>query len=197
MAVEQPTKVVTGEVRFSYCHVWEASKIDPTDPSEAAKYSVAILIPKSDVSTLQRIQAAVGAAIEIGKSKLAGANGQVNTAALKLPLRDGDAEKPDDENYTGCYFFNATSRSQPGIVDAQVQPILSQSEFYSGVYGRVSVNFYAYNTKGNKGIAAGINNLQKTRDGEPLAGFSTPDEDFGPPSDGFVPMPTGGFDLLG
>lgn len=186
--MNNPTKVVTGMVRFSYSHVWEPDSIDGDDP----KYSVSILIPKNDIATLQEIQRAVQAALEAGKQKLAGANGQVNTAALKLPLRDGDIERSDDPSYAGCYFMNASSKNRPGIVDAAVKPILNQSEFYSGCYGRASVNFYAFNAKGNKGIACGLNNVQKLQDGEPLAGGSTPDEDFTP-----VAPSSPGFDLLG
>ena len=182
-----PTKVVTGMVRFSYAHVWEPDSIDGGTP----KYSVAILIPKTDMKTLTDVQAGVQAAIDAGKTKLAGANGQVNVAALKTPLRDGDAERPDDPTYAGCYFMNASSKGQPGIVDANVSPILSQSEFYSGCYGKVSVNFYAFNSSGNKGIACGLNNLQKLAEGEPLAGGSSPDEDFTP----MAAEP--GFNLLG
>jgi len=186
--MNNPTKVVTGMVRFSYSHVWEPDSIDGDDP----KYSVSILIPKNDIATLQDVQRAVQAAIEAGKTKLAGANGQVNMAGIKTPLRDGDLERADDDAYRGCYFMNASSKNRPGIVDAAVKPILSQSEFYSGCYGRASVNFYAFNAKGNKGIACGLNNVQKLQDGEPLAGGSTPDEDFTP-----VAPSSPGFDLLG
>jgi hypothetical protein len=186
--MDQPTKVVTGEVRFSYCHLWEPDSVEGGD----LKYSTGIIIPKSDIKTLQAVQNAIQAAVEAGKSKLAGANNQINTAVLKMPLRDGDLERPEDEAYANSYFFNATSKHQPGIVNAAVQPILSQSEFYSGCYGRASVNFYAFNAKGNKGIAAGLNNVQKLRDGEPLAGGSTPEEDFEP-----VAASSPGFDLLG
>jgi len=183
-----PTKVVTGIVRFSYSHVWEPDSIDGGDE----KYSVSILIPKTDIATLQDIQRAIGAAIETGKAKLAGTNGQVNTAMIKIPLRDGDLERPEDPAYAGCYFMNASSKNRPGVVDAAVKPILSQSEFYSGCYGRASVNFYAFNAKANKGIACGLNNVQKLHDGEPLAGGSTPDEDF------TAAAPNSpGFDLLG
>ena len=191
--MHNPTKVVTGEVRFSYSHVWVPDSIDGDEP----KYSVAILIPKHDVVTLQKVQAGIQAALEAGKQKLAGANGQVNMHGMKTPLRDGDIERGDDPSYVGHYFMNASSKHQPGIVDQNVQPILSQSEFYSGCFGRASVNFYAFNAKGNKGIAAGLNNVQKTRDGEPLAGGSSPDEDFEPvaPPIGVPAFP--GHDLLG
>lgn len=184
----QPTKVVTGEVRFSYVTLWQPERND----NGQEKYSCSILIPKNDIATLQKIQAAVQAAIEAGKAKLSNKNGQVITSALKLPLRDGDIDRSDDPAYENCYFFNATSRNRPGIVDSNVNPILNQSEFYSGCYGRASVNFYAYNTDGNKGIAAGLNNVQKLRDGEALAGGSSPEEDFGPATPA-APA----FDLLG
>jgi hypothetical protein len=190
------TKVVTNEVRFSYSHVWQPDSIDGDDP----KYSVSILIPKHDVATIQKVQAAVQAAAEAGKSKIAGPNGQINYQILKTPLRDGDAERSDDPSYVGHYFMNASSKHQPGIVDQNVQPIMNQSEFYSGCYGRASVNFYAYNAKGNKGIACGLNNVQKIRDGEPLSGGSSPEEDFtpvAPPAFPGLPGMPNGNDLLG
>lgn len=102
----------------------------------------------------------------------------VKHALLKTPLRDGDSERPDDPVYANAYFVNANNSSAPGIVDADRQPILERSEIYSGVYGRASVNFYAFNTNGNKGIACSLNNLQKIRDGEPLGGKSNAEEDF-------------------
>ena len=99
-------------------------------------------------------------------------------SVLKTPLRDGDLERPDDEAYAGCYFINANSASAPGIVDADRQPVIDRSEVYSGVYGRASINFYAFNSNGNKGIACGLNNLQKIKDGEPLGGKSRAEDDF-------------------
>jgi hypothetical protein len=170
----QTTKVVTNMVRFSYAHVFEPHAIEGGDP----KYSVSILIPKSDKATIAAIKAATKAAIEAGKAKLAGKNGLVNEAALKLPLRDGDVERSDDDAYAGHYFINATSKNQPSVVDAAVRPIMNQSDFYSGCYGRASVNLYAFNVNGNKGIACGLNNLQKLKDGEALSGGSKPEEDF-------------------
>ena len=99
-------------------------------------------------------------------------------ANLKLPLRDGDIDRPDDEAYANSYFFNANSRQAPQVVDAHVQPILDQSEVYSGCYGKISVTFYGYNSNGNRGIAAGLGNIQKLRDGESLGGRTTAAEDF-------------------
>ena len=80
--------------------------------------------------------------------------------------------------YAGCYFINANSATKPGVVDASCQPIHDTSELYSGIYGRASINFYAFNANGNKGIACGLNNLQKLRDGEPLGGKSRAEDDF-------------------
>lgn len=171
-----PTKVITGiNIRWSYVNAWEPKSINGGAP----KYSVSLIIPKSDTKTLEKIRAAIQAAYEEGQSKLKG-NGRSVPAlsALKTPLRDGDAERPDDEAYANSYFVNANSGTAPGIVDADRNPILERSEVYSGVYGRASINFYAFNSNGNKGIACGLNNLQKIRDGEPLGGKSRAEDDF-------------------
>ena len=165
------TKVVTGKVRLSYAHVWEPVSINDSKP----KYSVSIIIPKSDKETVKRINAAVDAAIEEGIAKFGGK--KPNKAALKLPLRDGDTER-DDEVYKNAYFVNANSTTAPQIVDRAVNPILDREEVYSGCYARVSINFYAYNTNGNKGIACGLGNIQKIADGEPLGGRSNAKDDF-------------------
>ena len=155
-----PTKVITGvNTRWSYVNAWEPKSINGGAP----KYSVSLIIPKSDTKTLEKIRAAIQAAYEEGQSKLKG-NGRSVPAlsALKTPLRD----------------VNANSGTAPGIVDADRNPILERSEVYSGVYGRASINFYAFNSNGNKGIACGLNNLQKIRDGEPLGGKSRAEDDF-------------------
>lgn len=171
-----PTKVITGvNTRWSYVNAWEPKSINGGAP----KYSVSLIIPKSDTVTVKKIQAAIQAAYEEGQAKLKG-NGKSVPAlsVLKTPLRDGDMERPDDEAYAGAYFLNANSGTAPGIVDADRQPILERSEVYSGVYGRASISFYAFNSNGNKGIACGLNNLQKIRDGEPLGGKARAEDDF-------------------
>lgn len=76
-------------------------------------------------------------------------------------------------------FVNANSDNRPGIVDINLNPIIEKEDFYSGCYGRASINFYAFNTNGNKGVACGLNNLQKLADGERLSGGSSAEEDFG------------------
>lgn len=171
-----PTKVITGvDTRWSYANVWDPKSINGGIP----KYSVSLIIPKSDKVTIQKIKAAIQAAYEEGESKLKGSGKSVpSLSVIKTPLRDGDLERPDDEAYRNAYFVNANSATAPGIVDADRQQIIDRSEVYSGVYGRSSINFYAFNSNGNKGIACGLNNLQKIRDGEPLGGKASAESDF-------------------
>ena len=182
--MNNPMKVITGpETRWSYANVWEPKSINGGTP----KYSVSLIIPKSDTKTVEKIQAAIQAAYEEGQGKLKG-NGKTVPAlsVLKTPLRDGDTERPDDPAYADSYFINANSASAPGIVDAGCQPIIDRSEVYSGVYGRASINLYAFNSNGNKGIACGLNNLQKIKDGEPLGGKSRAEDDFATEEEGFL-----------
>ena len=175
------TKVITGpNTRWSYVNVWEPRSINGGTP----KYSISLIIPKSDTKTVSRIQAAIEAAYHEGESRLKG-NGRAvpSLSSIKTPLRDGDTERPDDPAYKGCYFINANANSAPGIVDAACNPILSRSEVYSGVYGRASISFYAFNSSGNRGIACGLNNLQKLRDGDPLGSRASAESDFASEAD--------------
>lgn len=173
--MENSTKVVTGKVRFCYANVFEPSSMEGSD---VLKYNICILIPKSDTKTLEAIKKGIENAKAVGKTKIADKNGKIPTM-LKVPLRDGDVEREDDPTYAGMMFINASSNRKPAIVDKDLNPIMSKEEFYSGCYGRASINFYAFNTSGNKGIAAGLQNLQKLEDGEMLAGGSTAEDDFG------------------
>ncbi len=172
MANLSKTKVITGiNTRLSYCNCWDAVSINGSKP----KYSVSVLIPKDDKETLDAIEKAVDTAIEEGIAKFGGK--KPNKAAIKLPLRDGDIER-EDEAYKGHYFVNANSLTPPQIVDKAVKPILNREEVYSGCYARVSLNFYAFNSNGNKGVACGLGNIQKIRDGEPLGGRTLASDDF-------------------
>ena len=164
------TKVITGRVRFSYCHVFEPAAISE---GQTPKYSVSIIIPKSDKATIDKINKAIDEAKQEGKSKFGGKI----PVSLKLPLRDGDEERPDDEAYADSYFLNASSTTKPGLVDENRDEIMLKEEFYSGCYGRASINFYAFNQAGNKGIAVGLNNLQKLEDGEALGGIRASAQD--------------------
>ena len=172
MTNQNKTKVITGvRTRLSYFNGWQPVSIN----GGPEKYSVSVLIPKDDTETLNAINAAVDAAIEEGVAKFGGK--KPNKAAIKLPLRDGDVER-DDEAYKGHYFLNANSITPPQIVDKAVRPILDRNEVYSGCYGRVSLNFYVFNSNGNKGVACGLGNIQKIKDGEPLGGRANAADDF-------------------
>jgi hypothetical protein len=136
--IANPMKVITGpNTRWSYANVWEPKSINGGTP----KYSVSLIIPKSDTATLTKIKAAIEAAYKEGEAKLRG-NGKSVPAlsAIKTPLRDGDVERPDDDAYKNAYFVNANATTAPGIVDADLNPILTRSEVYSGVYGRASAS---------------------------------------------------------
>lgn len=179
MADNTTTKVITGVVRLSYTHVFEPQIND----SGKEQYSTAILIPKSDKETLRKIKAAVEAAKEQGKGKWGGRI----PANIKTPLRDGDEERPDDEAYAGHYFLNANSTNKPGVAKpigkgpdgkTKFQEITDSTEVYSGCYAKVSINFYPFDQKGNRGVAAGLNNIVKVQDGEFLGGRSNVNDEF-------------------
>lgn len=174
MAVAQPTKVITGTVRLSYAHLFEPFSFnDDQEP----KYSVVLLIPKSDKATIKKIKAAQKAALEQGKSSKF--NGKIPTNWSNT-LRDGDEEKDLEDNpeFAGHYFMTVSARTRPGIVDRDVQPILDSTEVYSGCYARASINAFPYSVSGNKGVSFGLNHIQKIKDGEPLGGRSNAEDDF-------------------
>ena len=169
------TKIVTGVCRLSY-----ANLLYPVTNSEGQnpRYSVSIVIPKTDTTTITAIQNAVRAAYESGSDKLRIGKTVVAYDKVKKPLRDGDEERPDDPVYANSYFINASSVRKPQIIDTKLHRLDDSDTVYSGMYARVSINFYAFNTLGNRGIAAGLNNVLKVRDGERLGGASTAEEDF-------------------
>lgn len=175
--LSNPTKVITGpKTRWSYANIWEPKAIGE---GVTPKYSVSLIIPKTDTVTVNKVKAAIQAAYLEGESKLKGTAKTVPPlAAIKSPLRDGDVERPEDEAYANAYFINANSITPPGIVDSNLDEIMTKSEVYSGVYGRASISFYAFNTNGNRGIACGLNNLQKVADGEPLGSRVSAESDF-------------------
>lgn len=172
------TKVVTGpQTRFSYLNAFTPK---PSLSGGKPKYSVSLIIPKSDTKTVNAIRNAIQAAYEEGEGKLKGNNKIVPALAdIKSPLRDGDTDRAGDPAYANAYFVNCNSETQPGIVDANCNDIIDPSECYSGCYGRASINFFAYNTNGNRGIGAGLNNLQVLRQAEALGGKSRASDDFG------------------
>ena len=172
----RPTRVVTGpKTRLTYLHVWEPFARNGGEP----KYSACILIPKDDTETLDKIQAAIEAAYEEGKEKLKGSARMCPPlAALKTPLRDGDMERPGDDVYAGHYFMNASGKRQPNLIGPDMKVTEDQNVIYSGMYGRASINFYAYSASGNRGIACGLNGIMKTEDGPRLGGGGSPAADF-------------------
>ena len=170
----QPTKVITGKVRFSYVNIFKSRSFQP---GQDEKFSICLLIPKKDKKTTQDIKNAINAAIKQGVSEKWSGKKPAN---LKLPLRDGDDERADEaEEYTGMFFLNANSSQKPGIIDMYKNEILDPSEVYSGCWGRASINFFPFNSNGNKGVGVGLNNIQKLGDDEPLGGArAAAEEDF-------------------
>lgn len=166
-------KVITGKIRLSYLHAFEPYA---SEEGKDKKYSTAILIPKTDKKTVDAIKKAVEDAKEEGKGKCWG--GKIPPAAkLKLPLRDGDEEYPDDDNYSGMYFVNCSSKDKPGIIDQGKKPITEPKELKSGDYARVAINFYPFNKAGNNGVGVGLNNIQKWATGPALGGGGSSAED--------------------
>nr|WP_269212720.1 DUF2815 family protein [Schaalia sp. lx-100] len=155
-------------VRLSYVNVFEPRQ---NSDDQKPKYSVSIIIPKTDQATIAQVEKAVKQALEDGKDRKF--NGKIpSVKALKLPLRDGDEER-DDEAYADSMFLNANSIRKPDLVDGALNPVLDPDEIYSGIYANVLVSFYAYSVNGNRGVAVGLQAIQKVRDGQALGGVAT------------------------
>lgn len=174
------TKMNIGEVRFSYCHLFTPEAV--SDGADK-KYSVSVIIPKTNTQLIAGIKQCINAAYQQG---LASRWKGRKPAAWKNPLRDGDTERPDDESYANSYFINVTSRTKPGIVKrmtiggvTKLVEVTNEEDVYSGCYGYVSVNFFPFANAGNNGVACGLNNVLKTKDGEFLGGRSSALNDFG------------------
>lgn len=159
--------------RLSYLHVWAPHAMKPTDK---AKYRAALLIDKKDTATVAKIQKAIEEAKELGKTRVKDWAGKI-PKVLKEIFRDGDAEK-DDPNYAGHYFINATSDYQPGVLDSNKEEMLDKTKLYSGCFAKVDINFYGYYANGSAGIACGLNNIMKVKDGPSLAGKRSATEAF-------------------
>lgn len=173
------TKVITGKVRLSYAHLFEPFS---NNPQQDPKYSCVVLVPKSDKATIKKLRRAQQAALENGKSRVFGG---------KIPktwhdtIRDGDEDADLEVNpeYEGCLFFSVSSKTRPGLVDRNVEPIVDQEELYSGVFARVSIRAFAYNTQGNRGVSFGLNHVQKVADGQHMGGRTSAESDFEPLDD--------------
>jgi hypothetical protein len=183
------TRIVTNKVRLSFPHLFEPYAIGESD----AKYSVMLLIPKGDTETIRMMREAEKEAAEAGKNTKFGGKIPGNLASI---IKDGD-EDGTAEDYperAGHYYCTVSSNPQykPGVVDRRVQPIMDQSEVYSGVFAKVSLTAFPYNTNGNKGVSFGLNNVQILGGGDSLAGGTRAEEEFEVADDGAE----GGEDLL-
>ena len=163
--------VTTGEVRFSFCHLFKPYAYQP---GQEEKYQVTVLVPKTDTATMQRIKDAIEAAKQRGITDKW--NGQC-PPILNTPVYDGDGVRPSDgmpfgDECKGHWVFTASAKADypPEVVDKMGNPIINQSEVYSGMYGRVNVTFFPYMFGGKKGIGCGLGPVQKLRDGETLGG---------------------------
>lgn len=170
-ASKQATKVITDEVRLSFVHALEPDSFEGQDP----KYSVMILIPKDNKKLLTKIKRAIEAATEYGKTSKWG--GKI-PKKFHTPLRDGDEEDIGGEEFDGMYFMRVSSKTKPGVIDRDSNPVVDSNRIYSGCYARVSLNMFPYAAAGNNGVSAGLNNIQVLRDGEPLGGRSRAEDDF-------------------
>ena len=169
------TQITTGRVRFSFVNIFEPKE----NQGGQLKYSQTLLIPKTDTKTLGKIKAAIEEAKKIYKEKNPGKKLPANLATT---MHDGDGERPSGEDFgpecKGHYVITVNSNNKPVIVDASKAPITESSEVYSGCYGRAIINFYVYDTAGNRGVTAGLNGVMKLGEGEPLAGGHVTDADW-------------------
>lgn len=166
-------KFRTNMVRLSYANLDKPSETE----INKGKYSVSVLIPKSDVETVDLIENLAATIIKEEKNgKFKGKN--IQPGVYKF-LKDGDIERPGDEAYKGHYFFNTKSEQKPNLFDKYGNPISQEGEIYSGCYALVIANLYAFNQAGNFGIASGLYGVKKVKEGEPLSGGSCTADDFG------------------
>lgn len=170
------TQITTGKVRFSYCNLFtpRAAQVGAEE-----KYSVTLIIPKSDKATVNKIKAAIE---EAKTAYLTKNGGKKLPGALKSTMHDGDGDRPNGgefgEECKGCYVMTVSSKNKPVLVHADKTPLTEPQELYSGCYGRAIINFYVYDTQGNKGVSAGLNGIMKLYDGEPLGGGIVTDSDW-------------------
>lgn len=175
--MENTTAVTTGEVRLSFVNLFTPRA---NQPGQEPKYSTTILIPKSDYATMQRINAAIEAAAQKGATSIW--NG-ARPPQLAVPIHDGDGLRPNGEAFgpecKGHWVLTASSKQQQAVVAADMSPMIDQTRVYSGVYGRVNINFFPYLNSGKKGVGAGLGPVQILRDGEPLGGRISAEQAFG------------------
>ena len=168
------TKVMTPKFRVSFSNVFRPGKV--LEEGKEPKYGLTLLFPKgADLSALK-------AAAQEAVTDKWGTDKTKWSKNLRTPFRD-QGEKDFEGYEDGAIFINATSKQKPGLVDQNTQDIIDESEFYSGCYARATINAFTYDVKGNKGVAFGLNNVQKLGEGDPLGGRCKPQDDFEPVED--------------
>lgn len=171
------TNITTDRVRLSFVHLFQPHA---NQPGQEPKYSTTILIPKSDTATMQRIYAAIEAAIQKGVST---AWNGARPPQPAVPIWDGDGVRKNGDPFgpeaKGHWVITASSKQQQAVVDMNMNPVINQTEIYSGVYARVNINFFPYSNSGNRGVGAGLGPVQKVADGEPLGGRISAEQAFG------------------
>lgn len=177
MYQNDPLKVLTGEVRLSYVNL-----VTPRAAQQGgeAKYSVTLLIPKSDTATKANIDAAMEAAAKEATAKTWGG---VRPPYLKPVIHDGDGVRPSGVAFgpecKGHWVLTASTKMKPQVVGIDnINCELAPTDIYSGMYARVTIRFFGYSNSGNKGVGCGLGNVMKTRDGEPLSGGASAASDF-------------------
>ena len=170
------TKCLTGEVRISFEHLSRPYSNNGGEP----KYSCTVLVPKTDTATYNDLKNALNAAYEAGvNDKWKGSRPQ-----LRYPvIYDGDGVRPSGEAFgeecKGHWVLTASNKQQPQVVhQSNIRVQLAETDIYSGMYARVTVNFFPYENSGNRGVGCGLGNVLKTRDGEPLSGRASAESDF-------------------
>lgn len=190
MYQNDPMKVLTGEVRLSYAHL-TTPYANPKQPNAKSKYSVTLLIPKTDVATKLDIENSIEAAAQDAVAKKWGG---FRPPQLKSVLHDGDGVRQDGtpfgEECKGHWVMTASSEQAPQVVDiSNINCTLAPQDIYSGMYARVTVRFFGYSNSGNKGVGCGLGNVMKTRDGEPLSGGASAASDFAGIGQSIAPTP--------
>lgn len=179
-------KVLTNEVRLSYCNL-----IQPRAPMNGQgdpKYSVTLLIPKTDFATKADIDQSIEAAAREATSKLWGG---VRPQFASV-VWDGDGVRkngmPFGPECKGHWVLTASTKQKPQVVGVDnINVELAPQDIYSGMYARVTLRFYGFNSNGNRGVGCGLGNVMKTRDGEALAGGASAASDFAGVGNAVVP----------
>jgi len=164
-------KMMLKNVRLSYANLFEAKE----NKSGDLRYSTALLIPKDH----PQIDDLIANVNKVGEEKF-GKKWETMVKKNGLPVKDADEDGSADDKpeYEGQFYINTSSKRRPQVVDRQVQPILDDSEIFSGCYANVSIAIFAFDVPENKGVSFGLNNVQKVKEGERLGGAPNADEEF-------------------